>query len=136
MAFHKFDARSQRGSHAGVSIHKKGTFGFNKPAAEAFKKKSTKAVNLLWDPETLKIGIQPVDPKEAGSFKFQYDSRGKNGSTALVTGAAFLKWIGWIGYEHDKTGPTRFFQLDWNSKESQFELQLLPTDIRPSTPKK
>lgn len=72
-----------------VTIQKRGTLSFNRPAFEALGEPS--AVELLYDREERVVGLRPIDP--AAPHAYQPRQQGKTANW-LVSGRAFTQYFG------------------------------------------
>lgn len=85
MGFIKYQKENQKKgiSAKTIGINRKGRFAFYKPVVEKYLK-NINQVELFYEPETRKIGIQPTTDSTPDSFKIQ----GK--TTKMIVAKKFL----------------------------------------------
>jgi hypothetical protein len=105
-----------------LTIGKKlGRCGLNRAAALMLEREGIEHVLLMWDPETLRIGLRSSTRKDPRSFAVRYGY--KKDKDKIVIGAAFsgVTFLRHIGYE---LLASRSFPITWNADESVFEVKL------------
>ena len=111
MAFELFttDKVIPRGA-PGVTITSYGRLALNKPATYRLEQEKIKFVQLLWDPETSRVGVVPSD-KTKDSFTISY---GANGNGAAFSCVPFLMYI-----KYDWRN-TRNFAVEWDETTGMY----------------
>ena len=89
MPFAKYEGQRPRGATEIVSIRRNGQIAFNSKAVQSFSVDRFKFAELYFDRANHRIGIQLTNAKNKGARKIM-----SFGSTALVTGAGFLRHFG------------------------------------------
>ncbi len=89
MPFAKYEGQRPRGATEIVSIRRNGQIAFNSKAVQSFSVGGFKFAELYFDRANRRIGIQLTNSKDKGARKIM-----SLGSTALVTGAGFLRHFG------------------------------------------
>jgi len=91
LPFETFDKRRASSAPSPfVTIQRKGPLSLNRAAHEAIGEPKT--AELLFDRESRKIGVKPVDPTSPRGFPVR--PQGKNDSNFMIAGQAFTKYYG------------------------------------------
>jgi len=91
LPFEVFDKRRASSAPSPfVTIQRKGPLSLNRAAHEAIG--APKTAELLFDRESRKIGVKPVEPTSPRGFPVR--PQGKNGSTFMIAGQSFTKYYG------------------------------------------
>lgn len=115
MAFEIFTRKVQWGGVPSVTFTTNGRFAFNKASTAYFEKKSIQYVLLMWDAEKKLIGVQPIQEKDARSYKVHFGTKGNGCGFSATT---FLRHI---GYNISKTTS---IPAKWNEKEGMFLIEV------------
>jgi len=86
------------------------------------KEKDVTRVLLLWDKESRKIGIKPLNKKERDQRAYDVNPVNKDNSSFLHA----KSFLDWIGYDYSEN---RAFEMTWNPKGAIFEIAVKPEHI-------
>lgn len=101
-----------------LTISPLGRCTLNRAAAAMFEREAVEQVLIMWDRETLKIGIRPITKKDPRSFSVRYARKDKVVIGGAFSGVLFLKQI---GYDYSTT---KIYPITWNADESIFVVEL------------
>jgi hypothetical protein len=108
--------RERRAGEPIMSISKKfGRFSFSSSAAEIMRKNAIESVLLMWNPESLQIGIRNVMKKDARAYSLHFAKK------QYGAGFGARSFLNHIGYDYSVT---RSFPCEWNEQDGIFVVQL------------
>jgi hypothetical protein len=115
MPYELFDSKAVRIGSPALAIHKDGRISLNADVGDILTSRGAKYAQILWDRETLKLGIRPLAKRESRAFKLTF-MRGKRG--ASLSARSFLNYIQWRQSKPFTTA------VQWNEKEGLLEAVL------------
>jgi hypothetical protein len=117
MAYELFDSKAARIGSFALSIQGDVRIALNADVGDVLTSLGAKYVQILWDRERFRLGIRPLQKRDARAFKLTF-YQGKRG--ASLSAQSFLHYIQW------RPGPFST-AVQWNEKESLLEA-ILPRE--------
>lgn len=121
MAYEIFTRKVLRRGSPGITITKIGRIAINKSATEALEKNAVEFVLVMWDAESLKIGIRPITKKDSRAYPLKYGDKGNGAGFSAKT------FLDYIGFDYTNSNP---IPASWNEDYSLLEAVIPPELIR------
>ena len=116
MTYEVFDRKRRPVGLPAVTFSRLGRISLNQAATAVMRKLVVEHVVLLWDADSRRCAIKPVNKRDSRSYPLNYAKRDSNAGFSAVT---FMEHIGW-----DYKVGTRQFAADWNEEHGIFEVSL------------
>ena len=116
MRYKVFDRKRHPVGSPTVTFSRLGRMSFNQAATAVMRKLVVEYVVLMWDADSRRCAIKPVNKLDSRSYALNFAKRDSNAGFSAVT---FMNHIGW-----DYKLKTRQFPATWNEEQGMFEVSL------------
>jgi hypothetical protein len=116
MAFEVFSRKVRRLASPQVTLTTLGRLALNKAATAILEKRVVENVVLLWDADTKRFAIRPINKKDSRAYRVHY---GKNGNGAGFSAVTFMDHI---GYNYKESSNS--FPAEWDEEQGMFLVNL------------